>query len=59
MRKQDCIPVGCVPPLGDCIPACTAQEGFFPGCVPRGCVCPGGCCAQVGCLPGVGVSAQV
>ena len=54
IRKQECIPVGCVPPA--CcpyLPACTA-----PGGVPaRGCTCPGGylpggCTCLGGTCPG-------
>ena len=41
---QECIPVGCVPPLVDCIPACTA--GGVCTCVPAGGYLPGRCTCQ-------------
>ena len=66
IHKQECIPVGCIPPT--CcpyLPACTALRGVpaLGGCtcpggvlaqrgVPaRGCTCPGGVPAQGGYLP--------
>ena len=39
-QKQECIPVGCVPPA--CCP-------YLPACTARGCTCAGGCI----CLGGV------
>ena len=55
LQRQDCIPVGCVPPA--CWPHpnmhwagwVSAQEGCLPrGCLPGGVVCPGGLPAQEG-----------
>ena len=50
LMKQECIPVGCVPPacwpyhpLVDHIPACIAR-----GVPAGGCTCPGGCTCQGG-----------
>ena len=61
--KQECIPVGCVPPaccpyLPD-LPACTALGGVsaWGGYLPGGCTCQGGVPAWVGYLLG-GVPAQ-
>ena len=51
-KKQECIPVGCVPPAScPYLPACTAPGGVPARgvyLVPGGCTCPGG-------VPGPGV----
>ena len=58
--KQECIPVGCVPPA--CcpyLPTCTARGGYLPRGVylPRGCTCLRGCTCW-GCTCWGGVPAQ-
>ena len=62
-KKQECIPVGCVPPTScPYLPACTAPGGVPARgvyLVPGGCTCPGGVpgpggCTCLGGIPGLG-----
>ena len=58
MEKQDCIPVGCVPPTRwPYLPACSAGGhaflgGWCGGCLLLGGVCSGGCLLQGGVYSG-------
>ena len=46
LGKQECIPVGCVPPACWPYPSmhCTGGRGCIPACTGQGGVCPGGVC---------------
>ena len=61
-KKQDCIPVGCVPPAHwPYLPACCVPGGAWSRGVPglggawsRGCLVRGVCLVRGGCVPGPG-----